>query len=157
MRRLVRRDHGGRRPDHDDSAWKEGEAPLGYGDPVATAIGFGPDAWNKHPTTYFRRTFHGERPEEFSGLRVYLRRDDGAAVYINGVEVVRDNLPAGAGYGDFGSSTAGDSEELRYGRFPVAPDVLRAGTNVIAVEVHQFASSSSDVSFDLELLATTTP
>ena len=30
---------------------------MGYGDPMATTIGYGPDANNKYTTTYFRRTF----------------------------------------------------------------------------------------------------
>ena len=38
----------------DDSAWASGPAPLGYGDPMATTIGYGPDATNKYVTTYFQ-------------------------------------------------------------------------------------------------------
>jgi hypothetical protein len=34
----------------------------------------------------------------------------------------------------------------------LAPSVLRPGTNVLAVEVHQVNGTSSDVSFDLHLL-----
>jgi hypothetical protein len=34
------------------------------------------------------------------------------------------------------------------------PDVLDPGTNVLAVEIHQGAPDSSDISFDLELVAT---
>ena len=138
-----------REPEFDDSNWKEHRAPLGFGDPVATVISFGPDGQNKHPTTYFRRTFVVRQPETFSALRVYLRRDDAAAVYINGVEVLRENLPDGASYKVFSTGTVSNQEELRYGRFPVDPSVLRAGTNVVAVEVHQVNATSSDLSFDL--------
>ena len=42
-----------------------------------------------------------------------------------------------------------NQEELRYGRFPVDPSVLRTDTNVVAVEVHQVNPTSSDLSFDL--------
>jgi hypothetical protein len=34
------------------------------------------------------------------------------------------------------------------------PDILVPGTNVLAVEIHQGALDSSDISFDLELVAT---
>ena len=37
------------------------------------------------------------------------------------------------------------------------PSVLQAGTNVIAVEIHQQALTSSDLSFDLELIANPAP
>jgi len=37
------------------------------------------------------------------------------------------------------------------------PAALRAGANVIAVEIHQSQPDSADVSFDLELKATTPP
>ncbi|MEM7392036.1 MAG: PKD domain-containing protein, partial [Verrucomicrobiota bacterium] len=40
----------------DDSTWAEGPAELGYGDTgLGTVVDFGPDANNKHITTYFRR------------------------------------------------------------------------------------------------------
>ncbi len=35
--------------------------------------------------------------------------------------------------------------------FEVAPDVLGAGKNVVAVEVHQTNATSSDLAFDLVL------
>ena len=34
-------------------------------------------------------------PSQYKTVSVRLKRDDGAAVYVNGVEVVRDNLPPG--------------------------------------------------------------
>ena len=73
-------DSSWRQPDFDDGAWKEGQAPLGYGDAsvLETGVGFGPDPNKKHATTYFRRTFNVDRSDRFSALRVYLRRDDAA-------------------------------------------------------------------------------
>ncbi|HEY2951873.1 MAG TPA: hypothetical protein VGK40_04775, partial [Verrucomicrobiae bacterium] len=34
----------------------------------------------------------------------------------------------------------------------VPPSLLRTGTNIVAVEIHQVTSASSDISFDLELI-----
>lgn len=45
-----------------DSTWKRGRAPLGYGSDQETLTDFGPNESNKHITTYFRRSF--ELPEE---------------------------------------------------------------------------------------------
>lgn len=49
--------------DFDDSSWKKGKSPLGYGDdvsetdiniPIGTVVGFGKDD-DKYITTYFRK------------------------------------------------------------------------------------------------------
>src|SRR5437879_13601193 len=87
----------------DDSAWQSGPAPLGYGvandgpqqELPATTVAYGPNANNKYATTYFRRAFSVSNPASVSALNVSVQRDDGAVVYLNGVEVFRSNLPAG--------------------------------------------------------------
>ena len=46
-----------RMPGFDDNGWTNGPSELGYGDgDEATVVSYGPDAGNKYPTTYFRRT-----------------------------------------------------------------------------------------------------
>ncbi len=139
----------------DDSAWAEGSAVLGYGDDsVTTTLGFGGNPDDKHPAYYFRRTFllnEGELPL-IDSLRVRIRRDDGAVIYINGVEVVRDNLPDGpVDNTTFADVTAAGADEITYFEFDVDPSVLNDGENYIAVEVHQTNATSSDVIFDLAL------
>ena len=66
---------------------------------------FGGDSNNKHITTYFRREFTIDDALQISGLRLGLLRDDGAAVYLNGVEVARDNLVVGALFNQGAAST----------------------------------------------------
>jgi peptidoglycan/xylan/chitin deacetylase (PgdA/CDA1 family) len=137
----------------DDSSWKSGPAELGYGDGgEATVVGYGPDPAHKFRTTYFRRSFAVSSPESVSSLALGLRRDDGAAVYVNGVEVVRSNLPSGA-LDYLTGATTWDTSETTYFSFSVPPSVLVAGNNTIAVEVHQNGWASSDVSMDLDLVA----
>ena len=46
-------------------------------------------------TAYFRRIFEVNDLENVTGLTLDVVRDDGFVVYINGVEVARDNMPAG--------------------------------------------------------------
>ena len=60
-----------------DAAWLSGPAPLGYGDPVATTVGFGEDPNNKYTTTYFRTRFEVNNPSLYGSVEVRLRRDDG--------------------------------------------------------------------------------
>src|SRR3954468_8944228 len=84
-----------RAPAFNDSSWLSGPAPLGYGDPVTTTVGFGGDPNAKYPTTYFRTRFVVNNPSLYGSLEVRLRRDDGGVVYLNGVEVFRSNMPQG--------------------------------------------------------------
>ncbi|MFP2929904.1 endo-1,3-alpha-glucanase family glycosylhydrolase [Pyxidicoccus sp. 3LG] len=140
-----------------DSTWKQGNAPLGYGESgLGTTVSHGPDATNKFVTTYFRRSFSVADPTLVSELNVRLQRDDGAVVYLNGTEVLRSNLPTGTvHYRTYASTAVGvPLEEAAWHSHTLSPGVLRAGNNVIAVELHQAAANSSDLRFDLELSAT---
>ena len=138
-------------PDFDDRTWASGPAQLGYGErDEATVVGFGGVGSNRYPTTYFRRTFTITDLKTFPGLRISLLRDDGAIVYINGSEVHRSNMPAGEiSYLDFTTGPLGRAEKIP-DVFTVLPEVLVAGKNWIAVEVHQERPGSSDLSFDLK-------
>jgi hypothetical protein len=142
---------------YDDTAWARGPAQLGYGDgDEATVVSFGPDASSKHITTWFRTTFVALGPVETLTLR--LLADDGAVVYVNGVEVVRDNMPAGPITPTTRASTnRSGSDETTLRSFSVPPSVIQVGTNVIAVEVHQDSRSSSDLSFLASLTGTAPP
>jgi len=146
-----------REPGFADGAWASGKAELGYGDGgESTVVSYGPDSDNKYPTTYFRARFTIGDPAAFDGLTVRLKRDDGAVVYLNGQEVFRSNMPSGtATYSTWTGNTASDDgDSFVVGEIPTS--ALTAGTNVVAVEVHQADAGSSDVSFDLELLGTST-
>jgi hypothetical protein len=144
-----------RAPAFDDAAWRSGRAQLGYGDgDEATVVRYGPDPAHKWTTTYFRARFDVPDPAAVPGLRLRLLRDDGAVVYLNGAEVRRENMPAGAVTAATRASVAlGGAAESAFGESAIDPRLLVRGANVLAVEVHQANPDSSDVSFDLELRA----
>src|SRR6266850_4323174 len=86
----------------DDSSWAAGPAELGYGDevenpprPEATVVSYGPDSFHKYIPTYFRRSFVITNAASYTNLIVNVLRDDGAVVYLNGIEVARFNMPTG--------------------------------------------------------------
>jgi hypothetical protein len=142
-------------PSFDDSGWSSGDAPLGYGDPGLTPVSFGPDPANKFLTTYFRHEFDVVDPTTFSHLLVRLRRDDGAVVYLNGAEIQRESLPAGTiTFQTLAAPPATGAAETQFFERAVDPRLLLPGKNVLAVEVHQHRGNSSDLAFDLELVAT---
>jgi hypothetical protein len=143
-----------RSPDFDDSSWKSGQAQLGFGDgDEATLVSSGPSSSSRHITTYFRRNFIIDNPESVPDLFVEVLRDDGAVVWVNGVEVVRSNMPSGIITPTTlaSSSAAPADESTRFFAATVAGSLLRAGSNTIAVEIHQDSATSSDLSFDLRL------
>jgi len=145
-----------RAPGFSDATWPSGAAQLGYGDgDETTRVSFGPNPNSKPITTYFRRQFTVTDSASVASLVLRLLRDDGAVVYLNGVEVVRSNMPAGTiGYQTRAASNV-DSNENQFHAISLQPGQLVTGTNTLAVEVHQAWSSSSDLSFDLALEATT--
>jgi hypothetical protein len=146
-----------RKLDFDDSAWASGVAELGYGDgDEVTLVSFGPNPFNKYITTYFRRTFVVPNPAEFTNVVLQLLQDDGAVAYLNDVEVARSFMPSGeVVFETRATASLCCSEETSFREFNIDPGLFLAGTNVIAVEVHQGSVETSDMSFDLALLGQT--
>lgn len=145
---------------YNDAAWPSGNAELGYGDgDEATCIPSGGGGTlcvptgNKYITSYFRKTFNLPSAAAYSGYRLSVERDDGFVLYINGVEAARNNMPAGVPvYGTLASSAVEDAVFT----YTLPNTVFADGNNVIAVEMHQSGASSSDLSFNLELVGTDT-
>lgn len=135
-----------------DASWASGPAQLGYGDgDEATVVSYGSNANKKFITTYFRKTITITDASIFSSFTLNVKRDDGAVVSINGTERFRTNMPNGTiSYTTKASTDAADD-----GNTPqtiiLAAGTLVTGTNVIAVEIHQRAGNSTDISFDLQL------
>jgi hypothetical protein len=136
-----------------DAAWFSGPAQLGFGDgDEATVI-----ASNQQVTTYFRREFYVPDPARVLSLNGRLLRDDGALVFLNGLEVWRSNMP---GTNPINSATLASAavpaadETSNYYTRSLNPARLVAGANLLAVEVHQNSPTSDDLSFDFELTGT---
>ena len=139
-----------------DASWASGPAMLGYGDANGvfprTTNSYGPNASKKYITTYYRRWFMVSNRWGLFGLTARLQRDDGAVGYLNGTEVFRSNMPTGSiSYATLSSTTVNNADETRFYLLPVDAGQLRAGTNLLAVEIHQSSTNSSDIAFDLAL------
>jgi hypothetical protein len=139
-----------REPDFDDSAWSSGVSPLGYGDnQVATLISFGPNSADKHITTYFRKQVTINALDALNSITLSMQRDDGAVIYVNGVEVGRSQILAGDF--DFDTPASAARDEDTFFDFEIPLSLFLEGDNVIAVEVHQVSAGSSDMIFDLRM------
>jgi hypothetical protein len=127
----------------DDSSWLEGNSGIGYGDNDDETI--------ISPTIalFMRKTFEIEDLSLVSRAVLDIDYDDGFVAYINGVEVARDLFS-----GDFTSysmpSDGLHEAQLYTGNIPERyffdKTLLRNGSNVIAIQVHNQALSSSDLS-----------
>ncbi|MCC6226374.1 MAG: glycoside hydrolase family 16 protein [Microthrixaceae bacterium] len=131
-----------------DTHWSSGSARLGYGNGGEATVIAG-----RQMTTYFRKNFVSEGNAR--SLTLWLVVDDGAVVYLNGTEVARDNMPSGVVTPTTRArSNRNGSAERRVRAFTLPTSALRAGTNVLAVEVHQNWARSSDLSFQAGLTST---
>lgn len=134
---------------YSDVAWRTGLAQLGYGGKgEVTTIGYGGNADNKYITSYFRKTISVENLAGRTNFELTLFVDDGAIAYVNGQEVGRCNMPTGKVNDLMVSSSANNGVTAS---FQVPVSLLNEGTNLIAVEVHQYLPTSTDAIFNLSL------
>ncbi len=144
-----------------DAAWSSGTAPLGYGDPwIVTCVNAGcgtvtcsPSCTNKYITSYFRKKITLGSLAAYDSVRLSMMRDDGAVVYINGVEVWRENMPATGTitYTTGASANVGGANENATFVKTIVKTPFVVGDNYIAVEVHNDVATSSDQTFDFKL------
>jgi hypothetical protein len=106
-------------------------------------------------TYYFRTRFNIDNANLEQSLHCDSFIDDGAIVYLNGLEVYRLRMDSGSGitastlatgYPCSGDATCVDSSELD-------STALVNGDNVLAVEVHNYNARSADITFGLSLSA----
>jgi hypothetical protein len=143
----------------DDDAWSSGAGKFGFNSGnsgFATLLDFGPDSGNKYRTYYFRKQFTVVSPAAFTSLDLEVLRDDGIAVYLNGQDFYRNNLPNGTiMYSDLATNATDNGGTIQSATLPLTG--LVTGTNLLAAEVHQSSAGSSDLVFDLQLLANPAP
>jgi hypothetical protein len=148
----VALDASWRDPAYDDSSWPAGPGVLYVEEsslpwPKKTPLTLG-------ATTYYFRTHFAldAEPSDVVLLELTALVDDGAVFYLNGQEVYRLGMPAGAvGYSTHANRTVGNATVD--GPFEIPATGLQRGDNVLAVEVHQVTATSSDIVFALELTA----
>jgi len=140
------------------TGWQDANAEFGYGDgDEVTEILFGDEPSRKHITTYFRKNFMVEDTSEFTGLVLELLKDDGAAVFINGQEALRADLPVDAQFDSLATVGTVELGETTFYPYPLSADLLTEGKNLLAVEIHQSQAWDNDLSFDMRLLAAIAP
>lgn len=145
-----------------DVSWASGNTILGYGDADTDLpthqVGYGGNTQNRYITTYFRKSFNVTNPTAYSSLNLSLISDDGAVVYLNGTEIYRQGMPAGAITSTtLATTSVGDPNERVWATYNFSTAQLLTGNNVIAIEIHQVAITSSDIAMNFLLAGTLVP
>lgn len=136
-----------------DAEFTPAPAPFWYGDalPGGTQIS---GMQNVYGSIFLRKTFVITNVSEIASLQFGAIVDDGFVAWINGTEVQRVNMTEPEGSPVSISTLANNAAEpvsfITYELFSPSP-YLRAGTNVIAVQVFQSSLNSSDLGFDASL------
>ncbi|MBI4604956.1 MAG: hypothetical protein HY721_23590, partial [Planctomycetes bacterium] len=142
-----------REPDFDDSGWLEGPSGIGYGDgDDATVLD---DMEGNYLSLFTRRAFEVPDPAAVRSLVFSADYDDGFIVYLNGVELVRRNMgSAGEDFAfDRPADVAHEAGTLELIDATAAVPLLRPGRNVLAIQVHSWALTSTDLTMRPRLLA----
>ncbi len=135
-----------------DAGWKTGAASFGYGAGTQrTQVSYGPNAAAKYITTYFRKTVNISGLAAYAAFRLNSYIDDGAVIYVNGKEVARINIKGKPSYATLAASADENGNAIT--SFDIATSSFVNGKNLIAVELHQNDAASTDLSFDMELVA----
>ncbi len=161
--------------DYTETNWQQNKpAPIGFGSidtnanyaaTVLTTAEQGP-AGDRTKAVYFRKAFTVADPTAVAGLTLDVVRDDGVVFYLNGTEILRNNIDSGTSvggtisYSTLATSGITGAAEAANNTFTVPAaftSLLVAGTNVLAAEVHQDDVSSSDLILDVKLTATFHP
>lgn len=136
-------------PEFDDASWHTGPSGFGSGD--------GDDASFVNVNVvscYIRTTFRLEDLSTVEALLLHVDYDDGIIVYLNGVEIARENLgyPGEAVYYDTTCDLEHEAALYRglwpaFYFFPDPENWLIQGMNTLAIEVH-----NEDVWNDMSLI-----
>jgi 3',5'-cyclic AMP phosphodiesterase CpdA len=120
-----------------------------------TTIGGGGIVGARYPTLYFRKIINISNPSAYINFLLKTKFDDAIAIWINGIEAFRNNISPNPSYATLATASIANSGADIYSA-TLNTSLFTSGNNIIAVEVHQSAATSSDLFFDMELVGVTT-
>ncbi|HET6427737.1 MAG TPA: tandem-95 repeat protein, partial [Phycisphaerae bacterium] len=131
----------------DDGGWLSGATGIGYSNDIGYATTLA-DMAGGYYSFYARRAFTIDDPGNVSLLRLGIVYDDGFIAYLNGAEVARSNSMGAAGepfdHNDPSDDSHDEEDPEEVYEIVVTPGMLEAGDNVLAIQVHNVALTSTD-------------
>lgn len=146
----------------EDATWLSGSPALGYGDidgnGANTDVNTNLTAMQgSYKTLYLRRSFSIANTAALpTSATLRVRCAEGCIVWLNGTELTRYRVPAGAvpAFDAPDGTSTEAAEPLAFETdftVPNAASLLRFGTNIVAVQVINSATSDDDLNFNLSL------
>lgn len=130
----------------DDATWESGPTGIGYGDADDQTVL--DDMEDNYLVVFCRKTFEIDDLPSVREVVLSVSLDDGMVAYVNGTEVARVNMPAGAVTEQTAANvTVGNAPDDPPVELQIPTESLVAGENMLAVSVHNTALGSSDLSF----------
>lgn len=133
-------------PNFDDQYWYAGPGGIGYGDDDDSTL------ISPVISLFVRKKFNIQNVAALQSLFLHIDYDDAFIAYINGTEVARNNIGNPGTPVPFDLPADNTHEALIYRGLPpeeydLTPflHVLNEGDNLLAIEVHNFSSTSSDL------------
>ncbi len=132
---------------YNDAAWNSGMGGMGYGDNDDNTI-----LPNGTRSVYMRKVFNIIDTSAIGSVVFCMDYDDGFVAYLNGVEIARANLNGNPP--NYNNLTPADHEAQLYQNkqpdyFILTPQQIASllvnGNNVLAVETHNAAANSNDL------------
>lgn len=100
-------------------------------------------------TVYFRQIFNYTKTGSETKMTLNYVFDDGAIVYLNGIEIARINMPKGTP--DYSTWATGIGNESSYTSMELNQMAITAlvnGINVLSIEIHNASNISGDLGMD---------
>ncbi|MBN2063322.1 MAG: lamin tail domain-containing protein, partial [Sedimentisphaerales bacterium] len=133
---------------------RPGEA-VNYSGYINTGINLQSQMYNKATSCYIRIPF-SYTSSDINSLKLNLRYDDGCVVYLNGIEVYRDNVDGVVlNWNSQADLPRDDSISIAITQVDISQniDLLRNGNNVLAIQGLNDAAGSSDMLISASLVA----
>ena len=143
-----------------DAAWIHGatgvgfETGSGYEDLIATDVEA--QAYEANATVYVRIVFDVDEVDSLTALTLRMKYDDGFIAYLNGVRVAEANAPEEPDWDSIATGSHADSDARIFESFDITDhlEVLRAGSNVLALHALNRTINSGDLLILPQLRAT---
>jgi hypothetical protein len=140
-------------------------APFRYGtityftNAGLAATGLTTPATGLRYTSYFKTSFTASKA--YPELTAQMLVDDGAVIYLDGIEIKRVNMTTTTGDDFFafadGPTRSEDGADTESSLINISLGPITAGPHTLAVSVHNAASDSSDLALYLRLLGSIPP
>ena len=132
--------------DFNDQNWLNGQYGIGYGDEDDETV-----VSNGTQSIFARSYFQVDDLKSVKSMILHMDYDDAFVAYLNGTEIARENITGDAPLAHDHQADSYTEPRIPTGQYPWEKDIseyislLEEGKNVLALQVHNFNTGSSDL------------